>query len=129
MDQYYISQVGTGLTPFEGMRYQRGHGLFSNFVRGRILPMLKRVLPYIGRTALDAGVNFAKNVSEGNDLKTSAKNVMKKKAFDLAEDAFLMVKKKTGNGYKRRGDSLKTIKANPKRRKTKSVKQSHVSLF
>ena len=98
MEDYYVSQVGTGLTPFEGMRFQRGHGLFSNFIKGKILPMLKSVLPYLGRTAMSAGVDLARNIGEGENFKSAAKKVLKKKAFDIADDALLMVKKKTGMG-------------------------------
>lgn len=139
MEDYYVSQVGSGLTPFEGMRFQRGHGLFSNFIKGKILPMLKSVLPYLGRTAMDAGVNIARNLSEGESLKSAAKKVLKKKAFDIADDALLMVKKKTGMGIglprrrkaRKRKSALtylkclklaKAIKAKPRRRKRTAKK-------
>jgi hypothetical protein len=120
MEDYYVSQLGSGLSPYEGMFIQRGHGLFGNFMRGKVMPLLKRVLPYIGRTAMDAGVTFARNISEGNDLRTSAKNVFKKKAFDLAGDAFQLVKRKTGSGMKRR--KSKKLKRNCVRRKKKTIK-------
>ena len=131
MEEYYVSQVGNGIYPFEGMRFQRGHGLFSNFIKGKVLPMLKKVLPYLGRTALDTGVSIAKNISEGQSFKSAAKSALKKKAFDIADDALLMAKRKTGSGFKRRrrrkrnsGATIlkcvklrKTIKAKPKKKK------------
>jgi len=138
-DEYYSQMVGNGLSPYRGDEFQRGHGLFSNYMKGKVMPLLKRVLPYIGRTAMDAGVSFARNISEGNDLKTSARNVLKKKAFDLATDAFQMVKRKTGSGLKRRAtvrrrykklkrrcvrQKKKTIKAKPKRRRKVNRRKS-----
>ena len=43
-EQYYTSQAGSGLPGFQGLRYQRGHGLGSLF-RGLVgvgAPLLKK---------------------------------------------------------------------------------------
>lgn len=52
---YYRSQVGHGLSGFEGSRYQRGHGLGSLF-KGLIkasAPILKKGALAMGRQALN----------------------------------------------------------------------------
>jgi len=116
MENYYAQQAGCGIVPYEGVHWQKGHGFFSNFLKGRLLPILKSVLPYLGRTALDTGVSLAKNINEGNNFKEAAKKTFKKKAFDVMDDALVHVKKQSGLGMRRR------------RRRTRASKQQKLSL-
>ena len=66
-EQYYTSQAGSGLPRFQGLRYQRGHGLGSLF-RGLIgvaAPLLKKGAIALGKSlgqkALKAGVELAQD--------------------------------------------------------------------
>ncbi|XP_074596510.1 uncharacterized protein F54H12.2-like [Brevipalpus obovatus] len=50
---YYLNQAGSGLSAFEGVRYQRGNGFFGRLLSGAILPALR----FLGRKALSTGVD------------------------------------------------------------------------
>ena len=39
--EYYTNQAGTGITPFSGVRYQKGAGFFGRLVTKTILPLLR----------------------------------------------------------------------------------------
>ena len=60
-EQYYTSQAGSGLPGFQGLRYQRGHGLGSLFwgLVGVAAPLLKKGAIALGKSlgqkALKAG--------------------------------------------------------------------------
>ena len=38
---YYTNQAGSGLTGFQGYKYQRGHGFFSSLFRNILVPLVK----------------------------------------------------------------------------------------
>ena len=67
---------------FRGPPYQQGYGLGGSFrrffkwmvplVKQHTVPMLQSGLSEIGRTALGSVGDFAKDVSQGEDVKTAA---------------------------------------------------------
>ena len=66
-EQYYTSQAGSGLPGFQGLRYQRGHGLgrlFQGLV-GVGAPLLKKgaiaLAKSLGQKALKAAVELAQD--------------------------------------------------------------------
>ena len=66
-EQYYTSQAGSGLPGFQGLRYQRGHGLGSLFwgLVGVTAPLFKKGAIALGKSlgqkALKAGVELAQD--------------------------------------------------------------------
>jgi len=68
-DEYYNFQAGSGIRGFSGSRYQRGSGWFSRLFSSSILPAFK----WLGKKAVDTGLNIADDVLEGKNLKESAK--------------------------------------------------------
>ena len=66
-EQYYTSQAGSGLSGFQVLRYQRGHGLGSLFrgLVGVAAPLLKKGAIALGKSlgqrALKAGVELAQD--------------------------------------------------------------------
>jgi len=94
--EFYLSrQVGHGLDGFEGMAYQRGHGLGS-FFKGLfrlILPVAKTVGKTFGSEALSAGANIAGDLVRGRSAKeafedhgrTAAANLMDKTASHIRQ--------------------------------------------
>ena len=72
---YYISQSGHGMPVFAGSRGQRGHGLGSLLggLFRSAFPMIKRGLAAFGKQALKTGLEIAKDVADGEDIKESAK--------------------------------------------------------
>lgn len=65
---YYVSQAGTGLPGFHGLRYQKGAGFWGSIWSKIGLPFMK----FLGKTALHGGLNVAADALEGKDIKESA---------------------------------------------------------
>jgi hypothetical protein len=114
MDEYYDKQVGSGLTSnfFVGRQNQKGHGFFGRIFKGGFIPLMQRVLPFLKDQAMEAGQDFFTGLSNGEDIKTSAKNMGKRRAASLIDMGTERLKRKiqTGKGKKRR-----------RRRKAKAV--------
>ena len=70
--QYYTSQAGSGLPGFQGLRYQRGHGLGSLF-RGLVgvgAPLLKK-----GAIALAKSLGQKRAVKRGGPSRKKRKYI------------------------------------------------------
>jgi hypothetical protein len=102
MDEYYTSQAGSGIGGYAGHRYQRGAGFFGRILTGGILPLIKKVLPYLGRKAMDTGLEIADDLMEGKDIKDTMKTRLASSAKMVAGDAIAKVRQMRGSGYKRR---------------------------
>lgn len=76
----YYDQTGSGApSVFIGSKYQRGYGLgniFSSLLKTAI-PLVKKGALSLGRTALQTGVQIAKDGLEGKDIKTSMRRNLK----------------------------------------------------
>lgn len=120
MNEYYSDQAGSGISYFQGDRFQRGNGFFGNFFKGSIMPLLKKVMPYLGRQALDAGVDLAAGLKSGESFKEAAKGSLKRRAGAISADALKKVRDQVGQGVrqrKRRVIKRKVAKRPTKRRK------------
>lgn len=102
MEDYYLSHTGSGIVPYSGYRYQKGAGFFGSFIKGKLLPILKSVLPYLGRTVLDASSNFAENLNSGDSFKQAAKRTLKRTGLKMADDGLAKLKQQAGMGVRRR---------------------------
>lgn len=73
---YYLNQIGgNGISVYSGSRLQKGHGIgnfFSSMLRGA-MPLIKSGAKTIGRQALKAGWNIARDAISGRDVKSSAR--------------------------------------------------------
>ena len=79
-EQYYTSQAGSGLPGFQGLQYQRGHGLGSLFRGlGVAAPLLKKGAIALGKSlgqkALKAGVELAQDYLGDNKRKATKESV------------------------------------------------------
>lgn len=121
MDDYYLSQAGSGISGFSGIRYQRGSGFFGRLISGGILPIIKKVLPYLGKKAMDVGLDIADDVMGGENFKESAQKRLKGSAKGVAADAIAKMKQMRGSGIRRRkrrrGAKVKPQKKRKTRRK------------
>lgn len=126
MNDYYVNQAGTGLGGFSGIRYQKGDGFFGRFVSGTVLPIIKKVLPYLGKTALNTGVDILDDVAKGEKFKESAKRRLRETGERVGAKAMAKVKEFTGTGRrkssKRRNASKKVSARQFVRRKVKKKK-------
>lgn len=130
-EQYYLEQAGSGLTVYQGVPYQRGHGFFGTLFSTLIKPLGK----YLGRQALDTGVRVGSDLLSGkSSMKEALKNNFKLTGKKILDDGYERAKKyaQTGQGRRRRKRRLnktkKLTKAKRNKRKNKkktlSVKKS-----
>lgn len=69
---YYRNQTGQGVgSVYSGYGYQpqKGSGWFGQLLKGGIMPILSRILPYIGTKAADAVVGVSEDLKAGKSLK------------------------------------------------------------
>jgi hypothetical protein len=113
---YYRNQAGTGISGFQGVRYQRGHGFISNLWLGTLSPLLK----YLGKKAVGVGGNMYDDFRKGEDIKESAKKRLRGAAAELTQDAIERIGRfaQTGKGRRRRNRPRKLNKSKAKRRKS-----------
>ena len=103
MEEYYYNQAGSGIGGFSGLRYQKGNGFFGRLISGTVLPLLKKVLPFLGRTAMETGIGIAKDVSEGKKFKDSFKERAKESGKKISEAALAKAEKMmSGSGIRKR---------------------------
>ena len=77
-EDYYLNQVGSGLSVFSGVRRQRGHGFFGSILRAAA-PLLKQGAKRLGRHVLETGVNVAGDLMSGVPVRRAVKRrVMQK---------------------------------------------------
>lgn len=123
--EYYSNQAGSGLSAFEGLQYQRGHGFFGTIFQNIIKPLGK----YLGRQALTTGVNVGNDILEGENFKDSiiknSKMTSKKMLFDGVKKAQKLAQ--SGAGRRRRRRNKKKLIKKPinkiVKKKTKTVKR------
>jgi len=123
---YYKEQAGSGLTGFQGVRYQKGHGFFGRLLNKAIYPLLR----FFGKQALNTGVNIASDVIENDqDWKESAKNRFKETSKNVIKAGLDRARKyqQEGSGRRKRKRS-KSIKRTTKQAK-KSTKRKRKNLF
>lgn len=111
MHNYYSEQAGSGLGGYSGVRYQKGHGWFGRIIKGGFVPVLKRILPYLGKRALETGVGVAGDMMEGEDFKSSAKKRFKATGQRIEDDVIRKAKEMSGSGIKRRRKRKKSTKS------------------
>jgi len=118
---YYVNQAGSGISGYEGTRYQRGSGFFGNIFRSAILPLLK----YLGKKAASTGVQVASDALSGQNVLESLKSRGKEAAGGLVDDAAVRATKfiQTGKGSRKRKLPLKS-KKNTKTIKKRKVKST-----
>lgn len=118
LTKYYVNQAGSGLSTFQGRRFQHGSG-FLSFLKSAGLPLLK----YLGKQALSATHNILGDVIDGDPVKQAFKERSKDKLREIAGDISKRTGsfEQTGRGYnkKRKSKSKANKKKSTKRRKTK----------
>jgi hypothetical protein len=131
--EYYKEQAGSGLSGFQGVRYQRGSGFFGRLLSSAVYPLLR----FLGKQALNTGINIASDVIEDKqDFKQSLKNRFKETG-DMALKAGLDRARRfqqEGSGRKRRRSKSikrKTTKTKNSRKKIKKTrrKRKNINFF
>lgn len=132
-DQYYLNQAGTGIAIYSGSKYQKGHGFFGRMIKGSIMPLIKKILPYLKDQLFDTGREFGNAVMTSNSFKEAAKKTAKKKLGDFATDALEKVKTMTqeGSGFntcglpfrKKRSRSVRKVRKAKKSKLKRNAKK------
>lgn len=121
-NQYYLKQVGSGISVYSGNRYQKGSGSFF----GKIIKYLKPALKYISRTGLTAASEMTKNLASGQSFKNAAKSQLISTGENMLKDSMEKMgeikAKQKGRGYKRKRKTSVKRKAK-KLKKTKPRKK------
>ena len=119
---FYNSQIQQYGHGFQGIPYQRGHGLGSFFGRlfRAILPVAKRVgksaLKTVGKEALNMGGNVVDDLIQGRDIKESMKDHGLHSTKNLINKASSALKNQSGKGIgKRPVGPSKTVVPNKRR--------------
>ena len=119
--EYYSNQAGSGITGFEGYKYQRGHGFFGNLFKTILLPLGK----YLGKKALSTGVAIGGDIVNGENFRNSAKKRLLNTGELIISDSLDKMKKinsQEGNGRKKRRKQTKPKKIQVKRNKANKKK-------
>ena len=131
MDEYYVQQSGTGMSAYSGVRYQRGYGFMGRLWKGAFLPVIKKVLPFLGKTALTTGIDIVNDVSNGRPFKESVKRRIQETGESVEEKAMAKVRQMTGSGKKPRKNTLnmrcRSVKRVKRRGKTRRVRKRETS--
>ena len=77
IEDYYKTQVGSGLPHFSGSKYQKGHGIGNMLksVMKTAIPLLKKSGKEIGKNLLSTGMDIANDVISGKSIKDSSKQI------------------------------------------------------
>ena len=119
---YYETQAGSGLSGFQGQRYQKGNGFFGRLFKGSVLPLLR----YLGRQALNTGMGVAEDVAHGDNFGASLRKHLRTVKQTVAKDTLEKLKdiKQSGSGLKRKHDQnfFDEIIKEPPKKKHKTTK-------
>ena len=121
-NDYYSRQVGEGLGFFSGSTIQKGAGIGSllGSVFRKTLPLIKSGAAHVGKQLLSTGVNIARDVLQGKNIKQSAGD-----NFKSAGAGLLTALSDSLGGGKR----TKKRKATPSKHKSKKRSNASGTLF
>src|SRR5277367_1284114 len=110
---YYVNQVGSGLPGFQGIRYQRGHGFFGRLFSS-VVPLLKQVLPALGKRILPSAVGLAQDIIAGENVKQSTLSRLKEAGTNVADEGLDILKSKLSGQSRRRVNRKRRAKSKPR---------------
>ena len=122
---YYKNQAGTGLSSFQGYKFQRGNGFFGDLFSNVLKPLGK----YFTKQALTTGVNIGSDLLSGESINNSFKKRSNEVGKRILGDAIGRAQKfaQTGKGSKRkkRRSGRKSVKTkiNIKRKKRQTKRK------
>ena len=127
--RYYCTQAGGGDMPvFRGGQYQKGHGIGSvlSGLFKKAVPFLKQGASFLGKHALNAGLNIARDMADGSSFKDAAgsrlKQGLREGIKDLADRVQPQSESEVQEGGTRRKRSP-SEKKGPSKKTKKSAKK------
>ena len=123
LNGYYGDQEGGSIgSTYAGYQFQgqRGRGWFGSVIRKGIVPLLSKLLPYLGGKAVDAYSDMATDFRAGKDLKEIGKRQLKRSGASVLRDLASKVDNQEVSGLKRR--KLSKRRGQRKKKKVPIVK-------
>ena len=118
---YYTQQAGTGLTGFQGYRYQRGHGFFGRLISKAVFPLLK----FLGKRALSTGADIATDVLVNKrNIADAAKERLENEGRELASAGIQRAKKYVLEGKGRKRKAIKRLRIEDLMKNVKRTKKA-----
>ena len=118
---YYTQQAGTGLTGFQGYRYQRGHGFFGRLISKAVFPLLK----FLGKRALTTGADIATDVLVNKrNIAEAAKERLENEGRELASAGIQRAKKYVLEGKGRKRKAIKRLRIEDIMKNVKRTKKA-----
>src|SRR6266700_295233 len=116
---YYVTQAGTGIAGFQGVRHQRRHGFFGRLMSKAVYPLLR----FLGKRAVGVGADIASDVILDNkNLRESAEGRLKDEGKQLAKLGIERAKK-----FAQEGKGRKAIKRKRKTKHKNESKRRHIT--
>ena len=94
--EYYRVQAGSGLTAYEGVQYQRGHGFFGP----GLLKFFSPILKWFGNKAVSTAVKVGSDFLGGKNIKDSLTENLKRTGADMLDEGVAQVKNSLCLRYK-----------------------------
>jgi hypothetical protein len=125
--KYFENQAGTGISGFQGVRFQKGHNIFARAFKF-LVPKLIPALKFLGKHALQSGISAATDIIQDKkpvkeSIISRGKEGLKTAGMDGLE---LIRQMQLGKGRKRKRTS-KAVKPAKKRKQSFGKKTSKVS--
>lgn len=111
-EDYYVGQIGNGLSYYRGVPLQKGYGIGGFFAKlfRSALPFLARGAKTIGKEALITGTQVVNDVLAGENFKASAQKRAKAAGKTLARKALQKADEMIGHGrFKRKRKASKRV--------------------
>lgn len=124
--QSYYDQTGNGSIPiYSGEKYQAGYGLGSIFgsILKAALPVVKQGVKSLGKTALQTGVNIAKDKLSGKSFQDSLSDNFGMAKREVLSNGMNFIMNKTGNKKRKRQPTRNTSSRAPKRRRRRATER------
>ncbi|GFT21724.1 uncharacterized protein TNCV_2969771 [Trichonephila clavipes] len=108
-----IGQIGSGLTHYKGINFQKGYGIGGIFRRlfRTALPFLVKGGKTIGKEVLMTGSRVASDVLSGENFKEAVKTRSRESGKKLAQKAIDRVQSMVGKGQYKRKHSPECVKS------------------
>jgi hypothetical protein len=129
--KYYENQVGSGLSVFQGAKYQRGMGVgnifksFFNWIlpifKTHALPVIKTGAKTLGEEASRTAANLANDAINGDNIEESLKNRSSEAFNSLSTKMRNKFLQQTGSGNKNKGKKRKINSINKNKIKNRRM--------
>lgn len=112
LKRFYEDQAGGAIDPYVSYTRlpQKGRGFFGRLIKGSILPLVKKILPFVKNAALDGVGGLVEDMKDGMSIKEAGVKNIKKTGLNLASNVMSSIRQK-GSGIRRRRRRRRLVRA------------------